>query len=160
MLFRWPRSSNLIGSWKGAIWGIHPMSRKLTSRTVVGMKTNPTYEWDERVSTIHQVKCSASGVRICLGLWVVMTSIGCLTGCVGYADGGYGGYGDYGGYDDGPGPDLYLFGGDYGRGRDVHSFSHRGSMSRSMAHAGGGGHFGGSRGGGGHGGEHSGEGRR
>jgi len=124
------------------------------------MKMKPTSEFDEAVSIIRQPKRSAVRLRFYLGLMVVTTAIGCLTGCVGYADGGYGGYGDYGGYDDGPGPDLYLFGGDYGRGRDVHAYSQRGSMSRSMAHAGGGGHFGGARGGGGHGGGHGGGGRR
>ena len=125
------------------------------------MKTKPMREFDETVSAIRQARCSARRIRICLRLLVVVTTIGCLTGCIGYADGGYGGYGDYGGYDDGPGPDLYLFGGDYGRGRDVQAYSHRGSMSRSMAHAGGGGHFGGARGGGGHGGGgHCGGGRR
>jgi len=50
-----------------------------------------------------------------------------VTGCVGYVDGGYGGgYGDYGGYDgyyDG-GPDIYLFGDGYGRGRDAQYYSH------------------------------------
>jgi len=31
-------------------------------------------------------------------------------------------------------PDLYLFGGGYDRGRDVHDYSHRGSESRAAAH--------------------------
>jgi len=78
-----------------------------------------------------------------------------LTGCVGYGRGGYGGgygggYVDDGGYYGGdPGPDVYLFGGNYDRGRDVQAYSHRGSVSRAFAHSGGGGH-----GGGGHGGGH------
>ena len=120
-------------------------------------------EFDESVPAVRQAKRFSGRIRFALGLFGLMTVMGCLTGCVGYADGGYGGYGgygDYGGYDDGPGPDLYLFGGDYGRGHDVQAYSHRGSMSRSMAHGGGGGHFGGSRGGGGHGGGHGGGGRR
>ena len=82
---------------------------------------------------------------------MVLAITGSLMGCLGYADGGYGGYGDYGSYDDGPGPDLYLFGGNYDRGRDVQAYSQRGSMSRSTVHAGGG-RSGGSHGGGGHGG--------
>jgi len=79
-----------------------------------------------------------------------------LTGCVGYVDGGYGGgYGDDGGYYGGdPGPDIYLFGGNYDRGHDVQAYSHRGSVSRSAAHSGGGGRGGGGHGGGGHGGGH------
>ena len=74
-----------------------------------------------------------------------------LTGCVGYGGGGYGGgYVDDGGYYGGDsGPDVYLFGGNYDRGRDVQAYSHRGSVSRAAAHSGGGGH-----GGGGHGGGH------
>ncbi len=81
-----------------------------------------------------------------------LTAIGCLSGCLGYVDGGYGGYGDYGGYGNyggyDNGPDLYLFGGDYDRGRDVQQYSHRGSASRASVHTGGGGHSGGGHGGG------------
>jgi hypothetical protein len=83
--------------------------------------------------------------RITIGLGIVLAAslMLSLAGCVGYGGGGYGGYGDYGGYDDG-GSDLYLFGGGYDRGRDVQAYSHRGSVSRGMAHAGGGhGHAGG-----------------
>jgi hypothetical protein len=85
-------------------------------------------------------------IKIGLGIVVVAALASSLTGCAGYVDGGYGGgYGDYGGYDgyyDG-GPDVYLFGGNYDRGRDAHAYSHRGSVSRGMAHAGGGGGHGG-----------------
>jgi len=80
---------------------------------------------------------------------VLLLPVLLLTGCVGYVDGGYGGYGDYGGYYGGdPGPDIYLFGGDYDRGRDAQAYSHRGSESRGAAH------LGGMHGGGGHGGGH------
>ena len=53
-----------------------------------------------------------------------------VIGCVGYVDGGYGGgvvVAD---------PDVYVFGGGgyYGRGRDVHDYSHRGAASRAVAH--------------------------
>ena len=44
-----------------------------------------------------------------------------------YVGGGYGG-GYYGA------PDMYVFGGEYERGRDVHEYSHRGSVSRESAH--------------------------
>ena len=92
-------------------------------------------------------------IKIGLGIVLVAALTGSLMGCAGYVGTGYGGgYGDYGGYDsyyDG-GPDVYLFGGNYDRGRDVQSYSHRGSVSRGMAHAGGGGgHGGGGHGGGG-----------
>jgi hypothetical protein len=46
-------------------------------------------------------------------------------------------------------PDLFLFGGGYDRGRDVHGYSQRGAVSRGAAHPSGGGHAGG----GGHGGK-------
>ena len=66
-----------------------------------------------------------------------------LTGCVGVVgDGGY-----YGGDVVVGGPDVYLFGGGYGRGHDVHAYSQRGFASRGVAHPGGGGH---PSGGGGH----------
>ena len=86
----------------------------------------------------------------------------CLTGCVGYVDGGYGGgYGDYGGYDGyyGGESDIYLFGDGYGRGGDAQYYSHRGAESRGFGRSGGRG-FGG-HGGGGHsgGGAHGGGGR-
>jgi hypothetical protein len=77
-----------------------------------------------------------------LGLAMVLAAS--LTGCAGYVDGGYGddGYG----YDGGP--DIAIFGGDYGRGRDVHAYSHRGSVSRATVHSGSrGGHSGGGHGG-------------
>ncbi len=56
-----------------------------------------------------------------------------LAGCVGYVDGGYVGPAVV------AGPDLYLFGSGYDRGRDVHNYSRRGAESRSVAHPGGGG---------------------
>jgi hypothetical protein len=37
------------------------------------------------------------------------------------------------------GPDVGFFGGPYERGRDVHEYSHRGAISRGVAHGGGGG---------------------
>ena len=53
-----------------------------------------------------------------------------FTGCVGYVDdGGYGGAAVVV-----PGPDLYIFGGGYGRGYDEHRYSHRGYESRSRDH--------------------------
>jgi hypothetical protein len=63
-------------------------------------------------------------------------------GCVGYGGGGY----DYvGGPYVGPVVDADFYGGFYGRGHDVHAFSHRGFASRGVAHGGGFGHGGGHR---------------
>jgi len=70
--------------------------------------------------------------RIKIGLGIAM--LAALTGCVGVVGGGYGGEVVV------PGPDLFLFGGDYDRGHDAHDYSHRGSESRGAAHPGGGGH--------------------
>ena len=69
--------------------------------------------------------------RINIGLGILLLTA--VMGCVGYVDGGYGGTVVV------PGPDLYLFGGNYDRGRDVHAFSQRGFASRAVAHPGGGG---------------------
>ncbi len=56
--------------------------------------------------------------------------IATLTGCVGYVDGGYSGGGVVVAQ-----PDVFLFGGGYyDRGRDVHDYSHRGAVSRGVAH--------------------------
>ena len=99
--------------------------------------------------------------RIKIGLGI--TLLGALTGCGGHMDDGYNGYDRYDGYngygyfgsydDEGPNPDLYLFGGGYERGRDVHNYSRRGFGSRGSGHFGGGMHGGGGNmhGGGGHG---------
>ena len=53
-----------------------------------------------------------------------------LLGCVGYVDGGYEGVVTV------PAPDIYIWGGGYERGRDVHEYSQRGRESREAAHAG------------------------
>ena len=90
-------------------------------------------------------------IKIAFGIALVAALTTSLTACGGYVEGGgYGGYVDNGGYDGGyyggyPGPDIYLFGGNYDRGRDVQNYSHRGSVSRAAAHSGGGGHSGGHR---------------
>lgn len=68
--------------------------------------------------------------RTKIGLGIVL--LAGLTGCVGWVGGGYGGEVVA------PGPDLYLFGGNYDRGRDVHAYSQRGAASRAVAHPGGG----------------------
>jgi hypothetical protein len=83
--------------------------------------------------------------RIKIGLGIAV--LAALTGCVGFVDGGYvdGGYG--GGVVVAE-PDVYLFGGGYDRGREVHDYSHRGGVSRAVAHPASSG-----RGGGGHGGK-------
>ena len=69
--------------------------------------------------------------RIKMGLGIVLLAT--LMGCVGYVDGGYGGAVVV------PGPDVYVFGGGYGRGHDIHAYSNRGAASRAVAHPGGGG---------------------
>jgi hypothetical protein len=73
--------------------------------------------------------------QIKIGLGVAL--LAALTGCVGYVDGGY-----YGGAVVVPEPDVYVFGGGYERGRDVHVYSQRGVASRAVAHPSGGGHGG------------------
>jgi hypothetical protein len=70
-------------------------------------------------------------VKIELGIALLTALTGCVG--VGYADGGYGGAVVV------PGPDVYVFGGGYERGRDVHAYSNRGVASRAAAHPGGGG---------------------
>ena len=79
--------------------------------------------------------------RIKIGLVTVLgiTLLVTLTGCVGWVDGG-GGYGGGGWWGDGG---WWGGGGGYDRGRDVHSYSQRGSASRAVAHPGDGGHAGG-----------------
>lgn len=73
-------------------------------------------------------------IKIGLGIALLTT----LVGCVGFVGGG--------GYDGGgvavAQPDLFLFGGGYDRGHDVHGYSQRGGESRAAAHSGGGGHGG------------------
>jgi hypothetical protein len=68
--------------------------------------------------------------RIKIGLVIGLLTV--LTGCAGYWGGGY--YGDTVVVAE---PDMYLFGGGYDRGHDVHNYSHRGSESRGAAHSGG-----------------------
>jgi hypothetical protein len=71
--------------------------------------------------------------RLKIGLGVALVAV--LTGCVGYVDGGYGGGAVVVG-----GPDaVFLGGGHFDRGHDVHAYSARGAVSRSVAHGGGGG---------------------
>jgi hypothetical protein len=70
-------------------------------------------------------------IKIGLGIALLATLTGCVG--VGYVDGGYGGAVVV------PGPDVYVFGGGYERGRDVHAYSNRGVASRAAAHPGGGG---------------------
>jgi len=72
----------------------------------------------------------ANQIKIGLGI-ALLTA---LTGCVGYVGGG--GY-----YDGGAvvtGPDVFVGGGFYDRGHDVHAYSDRGHASRGFAHFGGG----------------------
>jgi len=78
-------------------------------------------------------KTSGMVDRIKMGLGIAL--LAALTGC--YGGGGYvGGY--YGGAVVVTEPDVYVFGGVYEGGRDVHDYSRRGSESRAVAHPGGG----------------------
>ncbi len=75
-------------------------------------------------------KINSAVDRIKIGLAVALVAV--LTGCVGYVDGG-GGYG--GSAVVVADPDVYVFGGGgYERGHDVHDYSHRGAVSRAVAH--------------------------
>jgi len=76
---------------------------------------NPTNGWTDRIK---------------IGLGIALLTA--FTGCVGYVDGGY----DSGAVVVGA-PDVYVFGGPFERGRDVHDYSHRGAVSRGVAHGGG-----------------------
>lgn len=74
---------------------------------------------------MDEVKSLVNRIKICLVAGLLMS----LTGCAGFVSGGY--------YVDEvvvPGPDVYLFQGEYDRGQDVHNYSHRGSESRIAAH--------------------------
>jgi hypothetical protein len=74
--------------------------------------------------------------------WIARIKTGLAAALLAVAAGGAGcavGVGP--GYDGGVvvgGPDVFLGGGFYDRGRDVHAFSHRGAVSRGVAHGGGG----------------------
>ena len=74
-------------------------------------------------------------IKIALGIALLATLTGCVGGYVG-VDGGYGGAVVV---------DPLFGGGFYDRGRDVHDYSHRGTVSRGVAHSGGGGGHGGRR---------------
>ena len=71
-------------------------------------------------------KANGSVDRIKIGLGIAL--LAALTGCVGFVGGGYGGAVVV------SEPDVYFFGGGYERGRDVHDYSHRGGVSRAVAH--------------------------
>jgi hypothetical protein len=78
-------------------------------------------------------KFTLSDLRIGLGIALLAVLTGCVGGYVG-VDGGYVGTVVV---------DPLFGGGIYDRGRDVHDYSHRGAVSRAVAHpAGGGGHGG------------------
>lgn len=85
--------------------------------------------------------------RIKLALGIALLAV--LSGCIGVV----GDDGDDVEYDDEvvvPGPDLFIFGGGFDRGRDAHDYSHRGHESRAAARPARGGHERASHGGGGH----------
>ena len=75
-----------------------------------------------------KLKSQVDRIKIGLVIGLLVSLIGC---------GGYYGPGYYDGGVVVSEPDVYLFGGGYDRGRDVHNYSHRGSVSRGAAHSGG-----------------------
>ena len=95
---------------------------------------------------VNDTLCSRCGIisflsnaRSLIGRTTVYLSIVILTfmtGCIGWVGGdGY--------YDGGvwvSGPDVYLFGGGYGRGHDDRGYGQRGAASRGAAHSNSGGH--------------------
>src|ERR1019366_4483967 len=81
-----------------------------------------------REGKIPMNKANGPVDRIKIGLAIALLVT--LLGCVGYVGGGYGGAVLV------PEPDVYVFGGDYERGREVHEYSHRGVESRELAHPG------------------------
>lgn len=58
-----------------------------------------------------------------------MASVAIFSGCVGYVDDGGGAV-----YVAPPPPSVVVFGGDYDRGHDVHTYSQRGYDSRQEVH--------------------------
>ena len=87
------------------------------------------------MSTLRLIKLNRNpGSLIKIGLVIGLLAV--LMGCAGTWFEGY-----Y--VETLPGPDdMFLFGGDYYRGRDAHDYSHRGFESRRAAHH----HSGGQRG--------------
>lgn len=82
----------------------------------------------ERKALMNRKNWAVGRFKLWLGIVLVAVSAGCIVP----VGGGY----------DGPvvvpGPDLFLFGGGFDRGRDVHAYSQRGFASRAVAHGGGG----------------------
>ncbi|MGA2685194.1 MAG: hypothetical protein ABSF51_09085 [Verrucomicrobiota bacterium] len=97
----------------------------------------------ERKIRLNKKHGSVDRFKIDLGIVLGIALLVPLTGCIGFV----GGDGGYAGGVVVAEPDLFLFGGGYDRGGDVHGYSHRGAASRAVAHPSGGGHGGG---GGGH----------
>lgn len=110
--------------------------RKLISGDFISASANDGgASWYKRMakSAINAHPAVFREQRIKIGLAIAVLSA-LTSGCVGFVGGGYGS-----GVFVAPAPDVVLFGGSYDRGRDVHSYSQRGSESRAVAHSDGGG---------------------
>ncbi len=93
------------------------------------MKTNLRFDFFREVR--FRLKRRGGPVdRIMIGLGIALLTVS--TGCVGWVDGG-----GYGGTVVVPGPEVSFFGGVSERGREVRDYSHRGAVSRGVAHPGG-----------------------
>jgi hypothetical protein len=79
---------------------------------------------------MNKAKGPVDRIKIGLGIALLAVLTGCVGGYVG-VDGGYGGTVVV------PVVDPLFGGGIYDRGRDVRVYSHRGSVSRAVAHPGG-----------------------
>ena len=127
-------------------WGKHPMATGRCPWLFHGVKTKHRFDFvHEGKACMNKASSPVNRIKIGLGIALLAASMGCVS----YVGEDYGG-----GYGGGVVvPDMYVFGGEYERGRDVHEYSHRGSASRgsahpaasSSAHSGGGGARGGKR---------------
>jgi hypothetical protein len=85
-----------------------------------------------REGKVRMSKANGPLARIKIPLGIALLTA--LTGCLGVVGDG-GDYEDDGGAVIVTGPDLFIFGGGYDRGRDEHDYGRRGHESRAVAHS-------------------------